>query len=138
MEDIGSIHLRLLQGRLGDIAYQLARVRVSSFRPQETWCPAINAYRCRDGILICAELAGVDRSNIEVRVGPGRVWLRGHRLSPEPCDAEGPPLQVLAMEIDYGAFEREIVLPVEVEQEQVRAEQREGLLWIWLPLAGPS
>jgi HSP20 family molecular chaperone IbpA len=42
------------------------------------------------------------------------------------------------MEIDQGAFEREIVLPVEVEPEQVRAEQREGLLWIWLPLAVPS
>lgn len=138
MEDIRSIHLRLLQTRLGDIAYQLARVRAPAFCPQETWCPAINAYRCREGILICAELAGVDKARIELGVEPGRLWLRGQRLPPEPRDSEGPPLQVLAMEIDYGVFEREIVLPAEVAPEQVRAEQREGVLWIWLPLAERS
>ena len=38
------------------------------------------------------------------------------------------------MEIDYGPFEREVVLPAEVEIDQARAEQRNGLLWISLPL----
>ena len=125
---------RQLQGRLRDIACQLTRVRYSSSPATEAWHPAINAYRCHDRILICVELAGVDRSEIQVRVEPRRVWLRGQRVPPGPRDAEGPPLQVFAMEIDHGSFEREIVLPVEVEPEQVQAEQREGLLWIRLPL----
>jgi HSP20 family molecular chaperone IbpA len=38
------------------------------------------------------------------------------------------------MEIDYGAFEREILLPVKVDVEQVSAEQDKGMLWITLPL----
>jgi quinol-cytochrome oxidoreductase complex cytochrome b subunit len=35
---------------------------------------------------------------------------------------------------DYGPFEREVVLPLEVDPERVEAEQRSGLLWISLPL----
>ena len=80
----------------------------------------------------------MDRSQIAVTVEPRRVWLRGRRGPPEPGDAEGPALQVLAMEIDHGGFERDIVLPVEVDPNQVKAEQREGLLWICLPLATPT
>jgi len=40
----------------------------------------------------------------------------------------------LAMEIDHGPFQREIILPVEVDPNRVIAEQRNGLLWIYLPL----
>jgi HSP20 family protein len=85
--------------------------------------------------VIFVELAGVQRSQIDLRVERQSVRLKGQRATPEPCDSDCPPEQVLAMEIDAGVFEREIVLPVEVQPEAARAEQREGLLWIHLPLA---
>jgi len=53
---------------------------------------------------------------------------------PEPSHAEGRAVQLLAMEIDYGPFEREVSLPVEVEIDKAEAEQRNGLLWISLPV----
>ncbi|PYI82662.1 MAG: hypothetical protein DME26_16895 [Verrucomicrobia bacterium] len=134
MGDIRSIHLRALQGRLGDIVYQLTRVELSLLHRGETWSPAINAYRCRDCFVICVELAGVGRSSIDLRVEPRRILIRGHRQPPEPAGAEGPLMQVLALEIDHGPFEREVVLPVEVTPENVQAEQRNGVLWIYLPL----
>ena len=56
------------------------------------------------------------------------------RDQPEPTDDEGCALQLLAMEIDYEPFMREVPLPAEVEIEQAHAEQRNGLLWISLPL----
>ena len=74
MGDIRSIHLRALQGRLGDIVYQLTRVELSLLHRGETWSPAINAYRCRDGFVICVELAGVGRSSIDLRVEPNGGW----------------------------------------------------------------
>jgi HSP20 family molecular chaperone IbpA len=43
-------------------------------------------------------------------------------------------VQLLAMEIDYGPFEREVLLPASVDIDNVHAEQRNGLLWISLPL----
>jgi len=44
---------------------------------------------------------------------------------------------LLAMEIDYGPFIREVPLPAEVEIDKAHAEQRNGLLWISLPLKEP-
>ena len=41
---------------------------------------------------------------------------------------------MIAMEIDYGPFEREVRLPDEVDVKKVHAEQKNGLLWIHLPL----
>lgn len=60
--------------------------------------------------------------------------IRGTRELPEPTGDEGCAKQLLAMEIDYGPFERELAFPVDVEFDQAHAEQRNGLLWISLPV----
>ncbi len=125
MDPIGSIKLRWLHGALQDVTYELARSRFQ-FAPH-TWEPAINAYHCVD-------LAGVEQSQIDLTVEPQRVLIRGSRELPEPTHAEGRAVRLLAMEIDYGPFEREVALPAEVEIDQASAEQRNGLLWISLPL----
>src|SRR5215467_2183290 len=129
MDPIKSIRLRWLQGALHDISYELSRSQFSRFAPQ-AWAPAINAYRCQECIRICVDLAGVERSLIDLTVEPRRVVIRGTRELPEPTEDEGCALQWLAMEIDYGPFIREVPLPAEVEIEQAHAEQRNGLLWI--------
>jgi HSP20 family protein len=79
----------------------------------------------------------VERSQIDLTVEPQRVVVRGERELPEPSHAEGRAVRLLAMEIDYGPFEREIALPAEVELKDVHAEQRNGLLWISLPIKNP-
>jgi HSP20 family protein len=92
----------------------------------------MNAYRCEGCIRICFELAGIQRADIDLRIEPRRVLLRGTRRTPEPASSR--PQQILALEIDNGPFGREVRLPAEVIPEQVTAEQRDGLLWIELPL----
>src|SRR5215470_7680594 len=133
MDPIKNMKLRWLQGALHDVTYELSRSQFSRFAPQ-AWAPAVNAYRCQECIRICVDLAGVERSLIDLTVEPRRVVIRGTRELPEPSDDEGCALQLLAMEIDYGPFIREVPLPAEVEIEQAHAEQRNGLLWISLPL----
>jgi HSP20 family protein len=119
-------------GAVHDISYELSRSQFSRFA--HAWQPAINAYRCETCIRICVDLAGVDRSVIDLTVEPRRVVIRGTRELPEPSHSEGHALRLLAMEIDYGPFERQMALPVEVEIDEAHAEQRNGLLWILLPL----
>jgi HSP20 family protein len=133
MDPIKNMKLRWLHGALQDLTSELSRLHFSGFT-HHTWEPAINAYRCEGSIRICVDLAGVDRALIDLIVEPRRVVIRGTRELPEPTDDEGCALQLLAMEIDYGPFMREVPLPVEVEIEQAHAEQRNGLLWILLPL----
>ncbi|MEP7016244.1 MAG: Hsp20/alpha crystallin family protein [Verrucomicrobiota bacterium] len=133
MDPITRIKLRWLHGALHDVTHELGRARFSQFA-RHFWQPSINAYRCEKGVRICVDLAGVERSMIELTVEPQRVLIRGTRELPEPAKAEDRTLQLLAMEIDYGPFEREILLPVEVEIDKANAEQNNGLLWISLPL----
>lgn len=101
------------------------------------WQPAINAFRCGSSLRVCVDLAGVDREEIEVQVEPHRLWIRGVRSAPEPWCGEDAARQVLALEIDSGPFSRELKLPVAVKVDEVTAQQRQGLLWIELPIAEP-
>jgi HSP20 family protein len=133
MNDTRSIHLRRLHGRLGEVVYELTKVQFSRFNSPEAWRPAVNMYRCAECIVVCVDLAGVDRKRIAMEVGPTRLLVRGQRQPPEPEGAERKPVHILVMEIDYGPFEREVLLPSDVAPEQVTAEQRNGLLWIYLP-----
>ena len=136
MDPIRNVKLRWLHGALQDVAHELSRSQFSRFAPH-AWEPAINAYRCETCIRICVDLAGVERSLIDLTVEPRRVVIRGTRKLPEPTGDEGCAQQLLAMEIDYGPFMREVTLPAEVEVDEAHAEQRNGLLWISLPLKEP-
>jgi HSP20 family protein len=133
MDPNRNVKLRWAHGMLHDVTSELARLHFSRVG-SHTWEPAINAYRCDKCIRVCVDLAGVDRSRIDLTVEPERLILRGVRDVPEPTHDEGRAVQLLAMEIDYGPFEREVRLPASVDIEKVHAEQRNGLLWISLPL----
>ena len=50
------------------------------------------------------------------------------------ADHEDRALQTIAMEIDYGPFQRDIRLPADIKIANVHADQRNGTLWIHLPL----
>ena len=80
------------------------------------------------------DLAGVDRSLIDLTIADRTLSIRGVRDVPEPSGEEKEAMQMIAMEIDYGPFEREVRLPAEVDVKKVRADQKNGLLWIHLPL----
>lgn len=134
MEEIHRIRLRLSPGSLSGIAWQFEKLSFSLASPVGAWAPAINAYRYPGQIVICVELAGVDQAQIKLQVEARRVTLRGCRSLPKPMVPPESPSQILAMEIDDGLFVREVVLPISVLPEQVRASQVNGFLWIHLPI----
>jgi HSP20 family protein len=113
---------------------QLVHRHFSHFRTTETWTPAINAYRLAGRIEVCVDLAGVDRESIHIRAEPGLLVIRGFRHAPHPQHRGGENVQILAMEIDHGPFERTFQLPRQVVVDKIKAEQRNGLLWIKLPI----
>jgi HSP20 family protein len=123
-----------LQREIELLAIQITRTRFIGIATSSGWQPAINAFRCDSHFIVCVELAGVDRSAIDLQVESRRLSLRGTRNVPEPACDETPANHVLAMEIDHGRFERVLDLPAEVLPEGVTAEHRNGLLWIKLPL----
>lgn len=126
-----------IRWREGGLAYEMAHYQFLQFAGEQGWQPAMNAYLCEDRIEICFDLAGITQADIDLRVSPTRLILRGNRPSPEPAGQKPCARQILAMEIDYGPFARDLHLPVEIVPQAVTMERREGLLWIQLPLRTP-
>jgi HSP20 family protein len=98
----------------------------SGFRPQ------VDCLRSDDPprVTVIADLAGVDPANVELVVTGRELLLAGERRRPAP---DGVRYQ--QMEIDYGPFERSIVLPADVDVERAEARYERGLLVVTLPLA---
>jgi HSP20 family protein len=123
---------------LDDIAIQVTHAQFFGTSSVAGWEPVINAFRCGDRFVICVELAGVDQATMEVSAEPRRLAIRGVRPLPEPPCDEAPAVQVLALEINHGRFERILELPADIDPDGVTAEHRNGLLWIKLPLRPPA
>ena len=115
-----------------------------NFCPSETWTPNVNLYENDTAYLVCVDLAGVDKEKIDVEVLDNQLTLKGQREVPmfgplhAPEDSPGAPgsarrPRVHLMEIDHGAFCRQVELPEDVAREQITAQYLNGMLWIEIP-----
>ena len=128
----------------GQIARQMTKIMEQAqkgyynFCPSETWTPNVNMYETDDGYHVCVDLAGVDKEKIDLVVQDQRLALRGTRQVPSCEEIEGDEhaprrVRVHVMEIDHGAFCREVELPRDVAADQIIAKYDNGVLWIHLP-----
>src|SRR5690349_15348688 len=109
----------------------------SNFLPSEVWTPNVNLYETEADYRVCVDLAGVDKDKIDISWVDDRLTIRGQRQVPQcpapPCPDTENRMRVHLMEIDHGAFSREIELPPDVQKDQITARYTDGLLWIELP-----
>jgi HSP20 family protein len=95
------------------------------------WRPPLNVYETDGGIMLVADLAGVDPAELHIHIHPGMVAVHGTRRLAAP---EGLR-RVHRMEIAAGPFELEVPLAATVDPEGAQARYADGLLEVWLPLA---
>ncbi|MBC5823884.1 MAG: Hsp20/alpha crystallin family protein [Candidatus Eremiobacteraeota bacterium] len=84
-------------------------------------------------LLVRVELAGVSRDNIKLVVEGASLYLAGLREA-GARRADG----VLQKEIEYGYFLKRIQLPSRVDVSEARAEYKNGMLSIKLPVLDSS
>jgi|ERR1700722_12515897 HSP20 family protein len=107
-----------------------------SFFSNENWTPNVNLYETEIAYLVCVDLAGVEKDKIDIEVIDGRLRLRGKRAVPMVIENSEVPhtrVRMHLMEIDHGAFSRDVELPEDVHHERISARYQDGLLWIDLP-----
>jgi HSP20 family protein len=112
-----------------------------NFLPSESWTPNVNLYETETDYHVCVDLAGVEKDKIDISWVDQRLMIRGQRLVPQcpsaqPTSAGEPEqsrMRVHLMEIDHGAFAREVELPPDVNKDQIAARYVDGMLWIDLP-----
>ncbi len=92
--------------------------------------PPLNVWQTPDGLVVDAELPGVDPAAVEIAVADGQLAISGQRSTgAEP--AEG----VACRERPEGSFSRTLQLPFRVNQDQVKASYKQGVLRVELPRA---
>ncbi len=125
------------------------------FTRSQSWMPNVNLYENDSLYVVCVDLAGVDKDKIDLQLHGAQLHLSGRRVVPkyDPYEAgetvhgiasaspapEAPPAEkadrwrIHLMEIDHGPFTRTVDLPEDVDRHNIRANYRNGMLWIEIP-----
>ena len=105
--------------------------RLDRFAPGPAgWMPAVDIYETPDRYIVTAELPGMQREDLDIRVHDGSLVLAGtRRESSRQCE------QYHRVERGHGSFSRTFQLPVPIEADRVSADLRDGVLTITLPKA---
>ena len=114
---------------MGEAMHRATHGRFFRFSPPDAWQPATNLYETEDRYVVCVDLAGVNREEIDVEVQQNVLVIQGQRESPRPQSKS----KVHLMEIDHGNFRRTITIPSSVEMENIKARYVDGYLWVELP-----
>ena len=92
------------------------------------WKPQMDIYETKEEIIIRAEIAGVDKENLEVEISSRAVKIFGSRLQPT---GDNHATYRLA-EIQYGKFERILYLPAPIDTDVISTSYTNGLLQVRL------
>ena len=94
--------------------------------------PSVDVYETDDEVVVMVEIAGISDEEVEIEVDGRTLLLRGQRKA-----RPGRPHRLYSqMEISHGPFQRELLLPSEVDPDSIHASYEDGMLEIVLPKVG--
>ncbi len=96
------------------------------------WAPSVDIEEDKDKYLIRADLPGVEKENIDVKLENGVLSIRGEKRS-ESETGEGTRNH--RKERFYGTFARSFTLPDSVQSDAVEAHYKDGVLSLTVPKA---
>ena len=95
----------------------------------EGWTPAIDSHIENGTLVVKADLPGIDPKQVSISVLGNQLTIEGERKSDTP---EGE--QPFHHELPYGKFSRTVNLPEGVEGDSVKADYKNGVLIISMPV----
>ena len=88
--------------------------------------PAVNVYEQGDGIVLMAEVPGIEPEQLDLTVLGDSVTLKGQRREEDLPDGE----RFYRRERPVGSFTRTVTLPEAVNGDSVQAEYKNGVLTV--------
>ncbi|HEY9671549.1 MAG TPA: Hsp20/alpha crystallin family protein [Waterburya sp.] len=93
--------------------------------------PAAEMEETQDAIHLKLEVPGIEAKDLDVQVTENAVSISGERKEETKTEENG----VTKSEFHYGKFQRVIPLPARIQNTQVQAEYKDGILNLTLPKA---
>jgi len=88
----------------------------------------MDIYETPQEVIVLAEVAGIDKENLEVEISSRAIRIRGNREEIPRVESATYRLA----EIQYGIFERILYLPAPIDTDKVSASYLNGFLQIRL------
>ena len=101
---------------------------------ERSWKPQMDIYETPEEIIILAEIAGVNKEDLELEISSKAVKIFGNRS--EYFRIENATYRLA--EIQYGKFERILYLPSPIDTEVVSASYTNGFLQVRLAKLAPE
>jgi len=93
--------------------------------------PPVDIFETEDALTVIADLPGVDKDGVDIRVEDGILTIKGKANY-------HPKTSILREEFNLQGYYRQFQLSDEVDQEKISAESKNGVLTITLPKAEKS
>jgi HSP20 family protein len=98
------------------------------------WRPPTDVLEFDDHILVRTEIAGMEKDKIAIRVKDNVLMIRGTRQK----ELESDDCAYRNMELTYGRFERNIMMPETADPDQISAIYKDGFLEIIIQKTPPA
>ncbi len=95
------------------------------------WAPPVDIFEKSDHLVIRAEIPGVQKDDMDVRIENGVLTLHGERKQ----EADVREENAYRMERIYGTFTRSFLLPTTVDSAKITATYKDGVLEVSVPKA---
>lgn len=117
--------IETLRQQLDQAFDDLSRATTSSTE----WMPAVELKDTGEHLVLKAQLPGMTAKDLDVQVMREAVSLAGEHRYEQKTEEKG----YFHSEFRYGKFQRVIPLPIAVQNDQVQAEFKDGILTLTLP-----
>ncbi len=118
-----------LQRDMNRLFDRLATADGESLR--QSFVPAAEIHEASDAINLSLELPGMDAKDLDIQVTADAVSISGERKEQTKTEEKG----MTRTEFRYGRFQRVIPLPVRIQNTNVKANYKDGILNLTLPKA---
>ena len=94
----------------------------------------IDMYQTKDNVIIKSTIAGVRPDDIDITVANDMVTVKGTRQREESIANE----DYFYQECYWGSFSRSVIVPVDIDSENIEADLKDGILTIIIPKAAKA
>jgi len=93
----------------------------------------VDVYETEKDVVVESAIAGITANELDISLEQDILVIKGERKDPADADKDK---NYFVKECYFGSFEKEIILPKEVDTSQIKAKMKNGLLVIRLPKQG--
>ena len=94
----------------------------------------IDMYQTKDNVIIKSTIAGVRPEDIDITVANDMVTIKGSRKKEENI----PQDDYFYQECYWGNFSRSVIIPVDIDSEEIEADLKDGILTVIIPKAAKA